>query len=155
MDLLCSVALHSIECKGRCLVECNECECFSTECECFDNCECGEDCECMCDCECTCTTHTTCGFYCKYQGDCPLYPCDNFKICNSMIPLYLKEHHEGICSYCVVNVGKISNGTLGECAICLENKNMVVTRCGHCFCEGCYLKWRLQNNTCPLCRAEI
>ena len=46
-----------------------------------------------------------------------------------------------------------------SCTICAEPMGkpnaIAVTECGHCFCEGCLMKWyNLGKNTCPTCRWE-
>ena len=41
-----------------------------------------------------------------------------------------------------------------ECSICLENKlRFIQTNCNHLFCTDCFPN--IQNNSCPLCRANI
>jgi hypothetical protein len=46
-----------------------------------------------------------------------------------------------------------------ECAICMEElntrKNIAKTNCGHSFCLSCLVKALKNNNTCPMCRANI
>jgi len=46
-----------------------------------------------------------------------------------------------------------------ECAICMETldseKNFAKTNCKHAFCLSCLVKALKNNNTCPLCRANI
>ncbi len=42
----------------------------------------------------------------------------------------------------------------GECVICLENLHLTQTialPCAHIFHEECIKKWRMKNNTCPIC----
>ena len=43
------------------------------------------------------------------------------------------------------------------CSICFENhdNNSVSLNCGHSFHTTCIVKWLEENNTCPLCRAEV
>ena len=47
----------------------------------------------------------------------------------------------------------------GKCAICMDvldkNKNYAKTACQHSFCLTCLAKSLKNNNTCPLCRANI
>lgn len=46
-----------------------------------------------------------------------------------------------------------------ECSICMEElntkKNIAKTNCGHSFCLSCLVKALKNNNTCPMCRANI
>lgn len=46
-----------------------------------------------------------------------------------------------------------------ECALCMENKIDVVTKCAHAFCNKCLLNWISQNPeadaTCPVCRGVL
>lgn len=43
-----------------------------------------------------------------------------------------------------------------ECPICFyPRKDEVKTKCGHCFCRECIVKWVGQNHNCPNCRTEI
>ena len=47
------------------------------------------------------------------------------------------------------------------CAICMEDidaktgKNVAKTNCGHTFCLTCLVRALKDNNTCPMCRANI
>jgi len=47
------------------------------------------------------------------------------------------------------------------CAICMEDidaktgKNIAKTNCGHTFCLTCLVRALKDNNTCPMCRANI
>ena len=54
---------------------------------------------------------------------------------------------------------KESCGSYGECAICMDeldgSKNFAKTNCEHSFCLTCLVKSLKNNNTCPLCRANI
>lgn len=47
----------------------------------------------------------------------------------------------------------------GECVICMEeldgSKNFAKTPCEHSFCLTCLVKALKNNNTCPMCRANI
>ena len=46
--------------------------------------------------------------------------------------------------------------TKENCSILLENKDdMVKTKCNHIFCREALDEWLKNNNTCPLCRAEL
>lgn len=46
-----------------------------------------------------------------------------------------------------------------ECSICMEEldngKNIAKTNCGHSFCLSCLVRALKNNNTCPICRANI
>ena len=46
-----------------------------------------------------------------------------------------------------------------ECSICMEEldngKNIAKTNCGHSFCLSCLVRALKNNNTCPMCRANI
>ncbi|XP_052190215.1 uncharacterized protein LOC127799950 [Diospyros lotus] len=46
------------------------------------------------------------------------------------------------------------DGDSGTCVICLDKPNdTIVLPCGHmCMCSECVEKWRLYNDTCPICR---
>ena len=41
------------------------------------------------------------------------------------------------------------------CAICMDGTLEVVTRCGHAYCEECYLRWLSISRECPLCRDPL
>jgi hypothetical protein len=41
------------------------------------------------------------------------------------------------------------------CAICMDGTLEVVTRCGHAYCEECYLRWLAVSRECPLCRQRL
>ena len=44
------------------------------------------------------------------------------------------------------------------CNICydkLEEKNFSITKCGHSFCNGCFLEALSRKKECPCCRTEI
>lgn len=41
------------------------------------------------------------------------------------------------------------------CAICMDGTLEVVTRCGHAYCEECYLRWLAVSRDCPLCRQRL
>lgn len=41
------------------------------------------------------------------------------------------------------------------CAICMDGHTEVVTRCGHAYCEECYLRWLAVSRECPLCRQRL
>ena len=47
----------------------------------------------------------------------------------------------------------------GDCAICMEkldaSKNFARTNCKHAFCLTCLMRSLKDNNSCPLCRANI
>ncbi len=46
-----------------------------------------------------------------------------------------------------------------DCSICLTKKftkeTIHVTECGHIFHKACLLKWKEQQNTCPICKSNI
>jgi len=51
-----------------------------------------------------------------------------------------------------------------DCCICFEkiSSDQYTSKCGHCFCEVCILKWLASeyilgksSRTCPLCRGDI
>ena len=46
-----------------------------------------------------------------------------------------------------------------KCCICLsdikETKNYCITECIHEFHTSCLLKWLLNNESCPICRANL
>ena len=46
------------------------------------------------------------------------------------------------------------------CRICLDDlcsteNNKMDLECGHSFHQNCLDEWRKENNTCPICRAEV
>ena len=41
------------------------------------------------------------------------------------------------------------------CAVCFDGALEVVTRCGHSYCEECYLRWLSISRECPLCRERL
>lgn len=43
------------------------------------------------------------------------------------------------------------------CAICMDGTLEVVTKCGHAYCEECYLRWLAvsRSRECPLCRQRL
>ena len=40
----------------------------------------------------------------------------------------------------------------GFCGICFESKRVILTKCGHHFCEACVDAWA--KSSCPTCRAK-
>jgi hypothetical protein len=44
-----------------------------------------------------------------------------------------------------------------ECPICMDeiNTDVLITNCGHHFCQKCMDVWLNKNNTCPICRNII
>lgn len=40
-----------------------------------------------------------------------------------------------------------------ECFICTNVKDIIVTKCGHKFCDECVVK--LSNDNCPLCKSDV
>ena len=46
-----------------------------------------------------------------------------------------------------------------ECPICYneinQNNGFLLTNCKHSFCFNCFMKWNVENNTCPLCRKKV
>ena len=44
-----------------------------------------------------------------------------------------------------------------KCSICLEdnNKNKILLDCGHYYHVLCIQKWKLRNDSCPICRQRI
>jgi hypothetical protein len=42
-----------------------------------------------------------------------------------------------------------------DCPVCLEQKAVVRTQCGHTFCGGCILKVCFAKPVCPYCRGSI
>ena len=44
-----------------------------------------------------------------------------------------------------------------KCSICLEdnNKNKILLDCGHYYHVLCIQKWKLRNDSCPICRQKI
>ena len=41
------------------------------------------------------------------------------------------------------------------CAICLEDADYQLRRCGHIFHKRCITAWKKKSMTCPLCRQPI
>ena len=61
---------------------------------------------------------------------------------------------------CEVNLTeKKEKENYGDCAICMEkldaSKNFARTNCKHAFCLTCLMRSLKDNNSCPLCRANI
>jgi len=60
-----------------------------------------------------------------------------------------------------INVIPISISNTTEetiCPVCYENfqeKSIIKTDCGHCFCFGCVKKFTENNKNCPMCRNHI
>lgn len=68
----------------------------------------------------------------------------------SEIALVKKEFLHYIYNKNKANLKKIT------CSICLDKTiNIVITKCNHEYCSSCINKWRLINNTCPMCRKNI
>ena len=42
-----------------------------------------------------------------------------------------------------------------KCPVCLEVKELRMTRCNHAICTVCIREWHAVNPTCPLCRGEM
>lgn len=42
-----------------------------------------------------------------------------------------------------------------SCPICIEEKKIQYTSCGHGFCKPCISKWKETSNNCPICRKFI
>lgn len=160
--LLSEIASHDYRsCAGKCIQVCDHCKCFKVDCACFEECECpcddeDDECECVCVCECICVTHTECRHFCKHSGICIMSLCQNYRVCKGKLPVHHKEANNGICIWCKVYFGHVSfTDVFDECSICMDVKNVLKTPCGHEFCIDCYGKWRCNNNTCPICRADI
>ena len=43
----------------------------------------------------------------------------------------------------------------GVCTICMDGTVDTVTKCGHAYCEECYLRWLAVSLECPLCRSRL
>ena len=153
LNLLADVALHDIvECQGHCIVECDFCKCFEN-CNHFNDSDSESE---ECSCECVCVQHFDCRFFCKHSGLCPFVQCDNYGLCGNGIPMYVYRKNNGICSSCMVFIGRIQLlDNMSECSICYEHKKMLQTPCHHEYCYSCYQQWREKHNTCPVCRSEI
>ena len=59
----------------------------------------------------------------------------------------------------VIATEKKEKENYGDCAICMEkldaSKNFARTNCKHAFCLTCLMRSLKDNNSCPLCRANI
>lgn len=68
---------------------------------------------------------------------------------------YLNEY----CQMSTTEKKELRKETYGDCAICMEkldaSKNFARTNCKHSFCLTCLMRALKDNNTCPLCRANI
>ena len=45
-----------------------------------------------------------------------------------------------------------------KCSICYETltlKNLVMTTCEHTYCNTCFFRWLMTNNTCAMCRKDF
>lgn len=49
--------------------------------------------------------------------------------------------------------GIVTEGT--KCPVCLEVKELRMTRCNHAICATCIREWQAVNPTCPMCRGEM
>jgi hypothetical protein len=101
--------------------------------------------------------------YCKEECrfNCQLIECYNFRICKQKTPQWLLYAHNGMCTYCAINLGKIRFlETKDDCPICMENKDMIEISCEkHKVCLDCW-KQLSESQTCipmkcPLCRESI
>lgn len=133
---------------GECLTQC-ECECYNEETEEYDEiCVCG---------------HRQHNGYCP-SNCCMLVECRNYKYCNVKQPKWVSNCHNGICSWCAVQMGKhIYTNQLEDCCVCLENNIIVILKCNHKVCNDCWYKitnkgfddeedCKKYKPLCPLCR---
>lgn len=59
---------------------------------------------------------------------------------------------------CLVCRDKVNSMQQVSCSICFMNKKEISIfncQCKLIVCKECYIKWRLSNNLCPVCRTEI
>jgi len=57
-----------------------------------------------------------------------------------------------ICLFNKMRISKSSDAELDTCVICSDKEAMILTECGHAFCDTCFFKWKRRNDTCMLCR---
>ena len=159
---------------GSCLIQCS-CACFDDcECECNDNCikefdstgiEIGCDgkcCNCkhIDNCEWIDGIHKDCNDYCivptNCQYNCKLQKCINYIICNTKVPSWVLDCHNGCCgANCDIQYGPLTFlEEEAECCICFEEKKMIKLLCNHKFCLDCIRQHCniSRTNRCPLCR---
>ena len=83
---------------------------------------------------------------CNLNLDCGCY------VCFDCEKKSLKEKHCLCCNKEFKTMKQVS------CSICFNNKKELCffnCQCKMVICKECYIKWRLQNNFCPTCRALI
>ena len=144
---------------GECFIQC-VCSCYDEECMIpSEICTCGHR-----DHEKFIGGDSEFDIYCKEECpyNCKLIECHNYKLCNKKLPQQELYCHNGMCSDCAINIGKIKFlETKDECPICMENKDMIEITCGkHKVCLDC---WKQISETpdrpipltCPLCRESI
>lgn len=84
--------------------------------------------------------------FCNLKLDCGCFVC--FDCENKLIK-------NKICTHCDK---KFNNSQQITCSICFMNKKEISTfncQCKMIVCKECYVKWRLSNKTCPVCRSDI
>lgn len=48
-----------------------------------------------------------------------------------------------------------------DCIVCAkeyklqQNNCLLITKCGHYFCNNCAVKWMNEKTTCPMCRENL
>ena len=102
---------------------------------------------------------TICSVECHHK--CQAIQCSNYTLCNKLIPAWLNEINNGICSECASSYGKIDHKPIiQECPICYEEKPNIKIFCGHRLCQTCWqtiVKRTKENRSplCPLCRGQV
>ena len=122
--------MNSCKGNGECLFQC-ECECYNEQTGEYDEiCICGHR---------------------EHDGNCPSncckpLKCQNYKYCKVLQPKWISDFYDGMCMNCAIQIEK--------CCLCLENKNMLILKCGHKICNECICNdfFANEEHCCPLCR---
>ncbi len=75
----------------------------------------------------------------------------------------VKKNYETIISeskFLLTMLEKITNTEnnvedVNVCAICFEEANLSLTKCGHIYCRDCVLEWVNKRHNCPTCKKEL
>lgn len=77
----------------------------------------------------------------------------------------VKKNYETIISeskFLLAMLEKINNQDINAsdeeanvCAICFEEKQLSLTKCGHIYCKDCVTEWVNKRHNCPTCKKEL
>jgi hypothetical protein len=74
-------------------------------------------------------------------------------------PLHSSDADAAAATTGAAGAGASTGGLVDEddglCSICMDGSVEVVTRCGHAYCEECYVRWLTLSRECPLCRERL